>query len=99
MTATTTNNPLLKPGMGNVYKNTSWFLKDLSPGTYYWSVQTVDNSGLASPFSTEKTFTILEPLTLSSVLVNGRLYQASAGADLDGEPNNAENRQIRLSYL
>lgn len=85
MTSISSNNPLLKPGMGNVYNNTGWFLKNLAPGTYYWSVQTVDNSGLASAFATEKQFTIISPLTQSSFLVNGRIYQSCSAADFDGD--------------
>jgi PKD repeat protein len=81
----TTNNSLLKPWMGNVYTNTSWYLKNLKPGKYYWSVQTVDNSGLASAFSAEQQFTILAPLTLSTFLVQGRINPAGAGADFDGD--------------
>ena len=76
---------LLKPGMGNVYLNTSWYLKNLKPGKYYWSVQTIDNSGLASPFSAQQQFTILAPLTQSSFLVQGTINAAGAGADFDGD--------------
>jgi hypothetical protein len=76
---------LLKPGMGNVYKNTVWFLKDLPPGNYYWSVQAVDNSGLASAFSTEQPFQILEPLVSSTFLAQGRVNTAAGGADFDGD--------------
>lgn len=81
----TTNSSLLKPGMGNVCSDTTWFLRDLAPGTYYWSVQAVDNSGLASAFSTQKTFTILAPLTQSSFTVPGRIISTAAGADIDGD--------------
>lgn len=44
---------------GNVGHNTRWTL-DLPNGTYYWSVQAVDNSYVGSPFSTEGSFTITE---------------------------------------
>ncbi len=84
MTSSATNNPLLKPGMGNV-NDTSWFLLNLSPGTYYFSVQTVDNSGTASAFSTPRSFTILQPMTSTSVLLPGRINQSAAGADFDGD--------------
>jgi len=85
MTSAVTNSPLLKPGMGNVFNNTSWFLKDLKPGKYYWNVQTVDHSGLASPFSAEQQFTILAPLTSTSFLVQGKINAGSAGADFNGD--------------
>ena len=81
----TTNFSLLKPGMGNVYKNTMWYLKNLKPGKYYWSVQTVDNSGLASAFSAEQTFIILSPLKPTSFQVSGFTNAAGAGADFDAD--------------
>ena len=43
------------PAFGNVQQNRTWTIKDLSPGTYYWSVQSVDSSFVGSPFSTEQT--------------------------------------------
>ena len=46
-------------GKGNVEHNTSWKIS-LSPGSYFWSVQALDASYAASPFSEEKTFTINE---------------------------------------
>jgi len=76
---------LLKPGMGNVYSNTSWYLKNLSPGTYYWSVQSVDNSQLASTFSATQQFEISAPLTESVFNVEGTITSAGAGADFDGD--------------
>ena len=48
----------LLPEMGNVGHNTSWTLKDLKSGTYYWSVQAVDTSFAGSPFTTEGSFEI-----------------------------------------
>ena len=44
--------------MGNVYQNTSFEIKDLSPGTYYWSVQAIDNGYEGGPFATEGSFVI-----------------------------------------
>jgi hypothetical protein len=46
-------------GLGNVNQNTQWQLKDLSPRTYYWSVQAIDTAWAGSPFATEGEFTIL----------------------------------------
>ena len=46
------------PGVGNTFQNTSWKIKDLVPGTYYWSVQAIDNSFATSSFSSEATFEI-----------------------------------------
>lgn len=44
--------------MGNVQQNTSWWLQGLAPGTYYWSVQAIDNSFAGGPFAPEQTFTV-----------------------------------------
>jgi PKD repeat protein len=81
----TSNSSLLKPGMGNVYNDTVWTIKNLNPGKYYWSVQTVDHSGNASVFATEQTFLILSPLKPSSFLVQGRINASGAGADFNAD--------------
>jgi len=42
---------------GNAGNNTSWKLNNLEPDvTYYWSVQTIDNTYQASEFSEEQSF-------------------------------------------
>lgn len=41
------------PTVGNTNRVTSRTIDHLSPGTYYWSVQSVDNSYGGSPFSSE----------------------------------------------
>ena len=51
-------------GMGNVYQNTSWWLKDLKEGIYYWSVQAIDNSFAGGPFSEQDTFSIVLPIQI-----------------------------------
>ncbi|MDA3824213.1 MAG: FG-GAP-like repeat-containing protein, partial [Bacteroidales bacterium] len=81
----TTYHSLLKPGMGNVYFNTSWYLKNLEPGTYYWTVQSVDNTQVASAFATEQSFEILAPFTESSFLVDGQIMNSGTVADFDGD--------------
>lgn len=43
---------------GNAGQHLSLRLEGLSPGTYFWSVQTIDNSFAGSPFAAEQTFTI-----------------------------------------
>ncbi|MFB2921008.1 S8 family serine peptidase [Aerosakkonema funiforme] len=45
--------------MGNVNQNTSWTLRNLKPGTYYWSVQAIDTAFAGSQFATEGTFTVV----------------------------------------
>jgi hypothetical protein len=44
---------------GNTDHNTGWRLRSLVPGTYYWSVQTIDSALAGSAFSDEQTFVIL----------------------------------------
>ena len=43
---------------GNVGHNTRWILKNLDPGTYYWSVQALDQTYTGSEFTEEAVFTI-----------------------------------------
>ncbi|MCY4159913.1 MAG: FG-GAP-like repeat-containing protein [Bacteroidetes bacterium] len=43
---------------GNVDHNRSWTLNGLSPGTYYWSVQALDQAFSSSKFSEEGVFEI-----------------------------------------
>ncbi len=45
-------------GLGNVRQNTSWTLRALSAGTYFWAVQAIDNAFNGSPFSEEGSFTV-----------------------------------------
>jgi FG-GAP-like repeat len=44
--------------MGNVNQNTNWTLKNLKPGTYYWSVQAIDTAFAGSTFATEGSFQV-----------------------------------------
>ncbi len=43
---------------GNVGHNTTWTLRDLEPGTYYWGVQSLDQTYSGSPFTVEQSFTV-----------------------------------------
>ena len=45
-------------GLGNVQQNTSWAVRGLEPGTYFWSVQAIDNAFNASAWGSEGTFSI-----------------------------------------
>jgi predicted nucleotidyltransferase len=54
----------LKSGMrklaedGNTAHHNSWVIKNLAPGTYYWSVQTVNGSYKTSIFAPEMVFVV-----------------------------------------
>ena len=43
--------------MGNI-RDTSWLIKNLDAGTYYWSVQAIDKSFAGSAFANENSFII-----------------------------------------
>jgi hypothetical protein len=56
------------PGMGNTSLGTSWQIKNLPHGTFYWSVQAIDNGGKSSAFSPEQSFSnILAPAAPSEL--------------------------------
>jgi hypothetical protein len=44
--------------IGNANQNVSWSIKGLEPGTYYWSVQSVDQGFSGSEFAPEQVFTV-----------------------------------------
>lgn len=53
------------PRQGNTSLNNFWHIDSLPPGTYYWSVQAIDNSFAGGPFAPEQSFTILPPCSSS----------------------------------
>ncbi len=55
---TAENNVRQLAGMGNKFQSLYTAVSDLSAGTYYWSVQSIDNNFDVSPFAPEQTFTI-----------------------------------------
>lgn len=44
--------------LGNVQQNTSWVIRDMTPGTYFWSVQAIDNAFNGSTFANEGSFVV-----------------------------------------
>ena len=44
---------------GSANLDTTWMIKNLTEGTYYWSVQAVDNAFAGSPFALEDSFSIV----------------------------------------
>ena len=52
------NGARLIAAKGNLQHNTNWALKNLAPGTYYWSVQAIDHAYAASAFAPEQSFTV-----------------------------------------
>ena len=51
--------------LGNAGSNTSFLLRGLVPGTYYWAVQAIDTSSAGSRFAGGGAFTVPTPVTLS----------------------------------
>jgi hypothetical protein len=47
--------------MGNVFENKSWKVVGLSEGTYFWSVQSIDNNFTGSIFAGEQIFVVGSP--------------------------------------
>lgn len=43
---------------GNAHHHDNWLIKNLPPGKYYWSVQTINNAYQSSRFSEEQSFTV-----------------------------------------
>jgi hypothetical protein len=53
--------------IGNVNQKTNWTIKNLKPGTYYWSTQAIDTAFAGSNFATEGSFTVLGTGAVGSV--------------------------------
>ena len=49
------------PKTGNAGYRTSLLITNLPAGTYYWSVQAIDNAFKGSPFATEQSFNLSAP--------------------------------------
>ncbi|MHC1704740.1 MAG: FG-GAP-like repeat-containing protein [Tenuifilaceae bacterium] len=73
------------PGMGNCSIDTLFFIDNLPLGTYYWSVQSIDNMYAGSAFSPEQTFSVLPPFSKLNPGIP-MLYGASAAwGDYDND--------------
>ena len=61
--------------------NNTYYFNNLSPGTYYWGVQAIDNSNASSSFSPEQSFTVAAyPNKFTEVTSFTALKQVAAGA-------------------
>jgi gliding motility-associated-like protein len=54
------------PKAGNMFHNSTFILKNLAEGKYYWGVQSIDNNYAGSNFSTEGTFTVCHNLNIGN---------------------------------
>lgn len=55
------------PADGNTGNNTAWKIRDLSPGTYYWAVQSVNSVYLGSRFSSVESFEVKQTFANSEI--------------------------------
>jgi hypothetical protein len=46
------------PQLGNTGHRNSWTIKNLAPGTYYWSVQAIDHAFAGSTFAPEESLKV-----------------------------------------
>ncbi len=58
--------------LGNASQDTSWIIKNLAPGTYYWAVQSIDNAYNGSVFSQESSFAICANQITASSTITGQ---------------------------
>lgn len=66
---------------GNAGPNLGWVLQNLKPGTYWFSVQSVDAGFAGSPFSEPQSFTVLDRvhIMLPDFAIEGNGVLANAG--------------------
>lgn len=71
---------------GNAGIDESFELTGLQPGTYYWSVQAVDNAGNGSVFAPEQSFTVGSlDFTLNDSDIPAALYANAQFGDIDND--------------
>ncbi len=63
---------------GNTSMNNQWHIDSLPAGTYYWSVQAIDNSFAGSPFAPVQSFTIIPAVPASIILTNDTVTNGEA---------------------
>lgn len=86
------------PKFGNQTFVKNRFLKNLPPGTYYWSVQSVDNGYAGSSFAAEKTFTVLPSVVIEDTSKFFSFLPDSIVALKNGKIPKAPKRKPIASY-
>src|SRR5262249_51859906 len=71
--------------IGNTNLDTAWTIKGLPVGTYYWSVQAIDNAFAGSAFAAEDSFTILPEFSLVNLPLPGSQSAVWGDYDNDGD--------------
>ena len=77
--------------LGNAFNDTTWTIKDLSPGTYYWSVQAIDNGYMGSDFALEGTFTICSNQITQKGIITGPLEVCAGQTNVVYKVNSVPN--------
>ena len=78
--------------MGNCQLDTFYILRSLLPGTYYWSVQAIDNGFAGGAFGTESSFTID---SIQASKLEGKLVKNNNSAlSLKWKNGNGERRVV-----
>ncbi len=75
----------------------TWSIKNLPSGTYYWSVQAIDNSFEGSPFAPESTFTVAYSTSISPVADQTLIINQNGTILTVTEPTAADSRQWKYS--
>ncbi len=86
------------PKFGNQTFVKNRVVKRLPPGTYYWSVQSVDNGYAGSTFAPEKTFIVLPPAVIEDTSKFFSFLPDSIVALKDGKIPKAMKRKPIASY-
>lgn len=79
------NGKLAIPALGNAQLDTSFIIKYLAPGTYYCSVQAVDNGYMGSSWADEQSFTVAEQFTEIDVGFENVAYGSSMWGDYNND--------------
>ncbi len=82
---------------GNVGQRLEWVLNLLDAGTYYWSVQAIDNSFQGSSFPTPGSFTINPSGSVSLIRPNGG-ERLEIGSFYNISWNSSGIVQVKLQY-
>jgi len=80
-------------GKGNMESKTAFLLKNLAPGTYYWTVQAIDNSYAGSAFASMQSFTITDPLQTTatpSFTPDGGIFESTVTVSITCETAGAQ---------
>jgi predicted nucleotidyltransferase len=77
----------------------TWYIKNLPTGTYFWSVQAIDNSFAGSPFSSEASFTIPYATSISPVNDQTLIINQIGTALSVAESASADSRQWKYSTV